>query len=58
MTAIGLLMFMIGALIVNMFGAGPFEKHKIGDYLGGAIAFIGLGMSIAGFLIWLWYVMP
>lgn len=58
MTAIGLMMFMIGALIVNMFGAGPFEKHKIGDYVGAGIAFIGLGLSIGGFLIWIWNVMP
>lgn len=58
MTAIGLFMFMLGTLIVNLFGADAFEKTKLADYVGTATAFSGLALAVFGLLLWIWDVMP
>lgn len=56
MIAIGLWLFVVGWLVLNV----QHNQHTTTkmDYVGGAIAFIGMFTMLCGICIWLWRNMP
>lgn len=62
MTALGFLLLFCGVLVGRVWGTSPIEtllgRYNKADYIGGALAAVGLPLLLAGVFTWLWRAMP
>lgn len=62
MIAIGILLLVLGVLIVRVHGASPVEvylrQYNGADYLGAALAALGVLVGLAGVVAWAWRALP
>lgn len=58
MIAIGLAMFVIGFLTMNLAGSDNPWRHNTGDYVGAVLMFFGVLSIVGGAVTWLWRVAP
>lgn len=58
MTAIGFVLLVVGALLINLFGTGLRWSHNRADTIGVVSAGTGCVLIGIGVVRWLWRVMP